>query len=161
MQGKTVHQSVTETSYIMMPQDANPSGNVHGGIIMRHVDNTAGMVAFRHARSNVVTASIDRLDFFHPGFIGDLLTLKASLNYAGTTSMEIGVRAEMENVITGEIRHVASAYLIFVALDSEGHTQKIPALVLETEEDERRNCEALERKKTRVAQQKSRAGCQS
>ncbi|MEI6128001.1 MAG: acyl-CoA thioesterase [Pseudomonadota bacterium] len=152
MEGKRVNGSSIITSYVMMPEDANPAGNVHGGVIMKHIDNTAGIVAFRHTRSNAVTASIDRLTFHNPVFIGDLLTLKARLNMAGRTSMEIGVRVEAENLLTGEVRHTASAYLTFVALDKNGRPSAIPPLHLETEEEKRRNREAQARREVRLAE---------
>jgi uncharacterized protein (TIGR00369 family) len=150
MKGKTVKETSIVMSQIMQPQDANPMGNVHGGIIVKLIDNTAGAVAFRHARSNAVTASMDKIDFHNPVFVGDLLILKASLNMVGKTSMEIGVRVEAENLITGEIRHTVSAYLTFVALDEKGKPKEIPPLILETEEDIRRNCEAKIRKEERA-----------
>ncbi len=137
-------------SQVMQPQDANPMGNVHGGIIVKLIDNTAGAVAYRHARSNAVTASMDKIDFHSPVFIGDLLILKASLNLVGKTSMEIGVRVEAENLLTGEIRHTVSAYLTFVALDENGKPKNVPPLILETEEEKRRNCEAKLRKEDRL-----------
>ena len=152
MQGKTVKESAVVTSIVMMPEDANPSGNVHGGVIMKNVDTTAGVVAFRHTRRNSVTASIDRLIFHYPVFVGDLLTLRASLNMAGRTSMEIGVRIEAENLLSGEVRHTASAYLTFVALDKSGRPTEIPPLVLETDEEKRRNQQALARRETRLAE---------
>ena len=102
MEAKRAADSAVTISQLLMPQDANVAGNVHGGVIMKHIDNAAGVVAARHARCNVVTASIDRLDFHYPAFIGDLLTLKASINLVGRTSMEIGVRVETENLRTGE-----------------------------------------------------------
>jgi acyl-CoA hydrolase len=135
----------------MMPEDANPAGNVHGGIIMKHIDTTAGVVAFRHARSNSVTASIDSLVFHFPVFIGDLLLLKASLNMVAKSSMEIGVRVEAENLLTGEVRHTASAYLTFVALDKAGRPNAVPQLIMETEEEKRRNREAFKRREIRLA----------
>jgi acyl-CoA hydrolase len=138
----------------MFPQDANPVGNVHGGVIMKHIDNAAGVVAIRHARCNVVTASIDHLDFHHPVYIGNLLILRACLNMVGTTSMELGVRAEAENLQTGKIWHVASAYLTFVALDEKGQPQKVPPLILQGVEEQRRNREAIKRKKLRLAKKK-------
>jgi len=163
MNGKRVDESRVFMAQVMNPQDANPAGNVHGGVIMKLIDTAAGTVAVRHARSNVVTAAIDRLDFHQPVFIGDLLTLKASLNFAGRTSMEIGVRVEAENCMTGEVRHTSSAYLTFVALDKTGQPQEVPPLILETEGDRRRNEEAkarramrsLERKKEKEAGQKN------
>ncbi len=145
----------TSLSHVMVPQDANSVGNVHGGVIMKHMDNAAGVAAIRHARCNVVTASIDRLDFHHPVYIGNLLILKASINMVGTTSMELGVRAEAEDLYTGKIRHVASAYLTFVALDEKGQPKKVPPLTLEDFEEKRRNREAIKRKKLRLAEKRN------
>lgn len=154
MREKTVEQSTVIMAQVMNPQDANPAGNVHGGVIMKLIDTAAGAVAKRHARSNVVTASIDRLDFHKPVYIGDLVTFKASLNHTGRTSMEIGVRVEAETFMTGEIRHAVSAYLTFVALDEEGRPQEIPQLTLSTDEDKRRNEEAISRREMRIQERK-------
>ena len=151
-EGKTVAHSSVVMSQAMIPQDANPAGNVHGGVIMKLIDTAAGVVAGRHARANVVTASIDRLDFLHPSFIGDFVTLRASLNFVGRTSMEVGVRVEAENIITGETRHTSTAYLTFVALDSNGRPMPLPALILETDDEERRNGEAHVRRENRLAE---------
>jgi len=152
MEGKRVSESSLTTSYVMMPEDNNPAGNVHGGVIMKHVDNTAGVVAFRHTRTNSVTASIDSLVFHYPVFTGDLLTLKASINLAARSSMEIGVRIESENLLTGEVAHTASAYLTFVALDKSGRPTQIPELILETEAEKQRNRAAQARRANRLAQ---------
>ena len=154
MDEKRVSESAVATSQVMMPQDANPSGNVHGGVIMKLIDTAAGVVAVRHTRCNTVTASIDRLDFHHPVYIGDLLTLKACINLVGTTSIEIGVRAEAEDLLKGEIRHTASAYLTFVALGSDGKPIEVPGLMLETEEEIRRNREACDRRELRLTEKK-------
>jgi len=151
MEAKKVADSAITTATIMMPEDANPAGNVHGGIIMKHVDETAGIVAFRHSRKNSVTASIDSLVFHYPVFVGDLLTLKASINMTAKSSMEIGVRIESENLLTGAVKHTASAYLTFVALDKAGRPTQIPSLVFETEEEKRRNSQAQTRRKNRLA----------
>ncbi len=151
MEGKKVKDSSITTSIIMMPEDANPAGNVHGGIIMKHVDETAGIVAFRHSRNNSVTASIDSLIFHYPVFVGELLTLKASINMTAKSSMEIGVRIESENLLTGEVKHTASAYLTFVALDKAGRPTQIPSLVFETAEEKQRNSQAQTRRKNRLA----------
>jgi acyl-CoA hydrolase len=153
---KKKEESRVVMSHVMLPQDANPAGNVHGGVIMKHIDTAAGVVAFRHSRCNVVTASIDRLDFYSPVFIGNLLMLKASLNYAGRTSMEVGVRVETENLLSGQIRHTASAYLTFVALDKDGRPKEIPKLLLEDEDEIRRNCEAVTRRELRLADKKEK-----
>ena len=117
MQAKTVKESSLIMAQVMTPQDVNIAGNVHGGVIMKLIDEAGGTVARRHARENAVTASVDRIDFHHPVFVGDVLTFKASLNMVGRTSMEVGVRVESENIITGEVQHTASAYLTYVALD--------------------------------------------
>ena len=151
MKGKKVSESCVIHSHVMMPQDANQAGNVHGGQIMKHIDTTAGVVACRHARRNVVTASLDRIDFFHPVYVGDLLTLKASLNFVGKTSMEIGVRVEAENLLKGKTLHTASAFLTFVALDKNGLPTKVPPLILISDEEKRRNKAAKERKEMRLA----------
>lgn len=152
MEGKTVAHSSVVMSQAMIPLDANPAGNVHGGVIMKLIDTAAAVVASRHARANVVTASIDRLDFLHPVFIGDFVTLRASLNFVGKTSMEVGVRVEAENLLTGETRHTSTAYLTFVALDSHGRPIPLPALILETDEQQRRNGEANVRRENRLAE---------
>jgi acyl-CoA hydrolase len=102
----------------------------------------------------VVTASIERLDFIHPVYVGNLLSLKASLNMVGTSSMEVGVRAETENLVTGEVRHTVSAHLTVVALDEDGRPKRVPRLILESEEEKRRNREALRRKEVRLAERK-------
>ncbi len=151
MNGKTVTQSSLEIVLQMTHQDANLAGNVHGGTIMKHIDNTAGIVASRHSSKNVVTASLDKLDFYSPVYVGDLLRIKASINMVGRTSMEIGVRVEAENFLTGEVRHTSSAYLTYVALDEFGKATEVPGLILESETEKRRNAEAIERKNKRIA----------
>lgn len=150
MEGKTVRDSAVILSQLMGPQDTNNAGNVHGGVIMRIIDSTAGVVATRHARSTCVTASIDRLDFLYPVYAGDLVTFKASLNFVGKKSMEIGVRVETENLITGEIRHTSSAYLTYVSLDKSGRPRELPPLILESDEEKRRNEEAQARREVRL-----------
>jgi acyl-CoA hydrolase len=152
MEGKRSQDSRIVIIQQMTQQDANLAGNVHGGVVMKHIDSTAGIVAIRHASGNVVTASIDRLDFFSPVFIGDLLNLKASLNMVGRTSMEVGVRVEAENFLNGQARHTASAYLTFVALGNDGRPVEVPPLILETEEEKRRHQEAVARREMRLAE---------
>ena len=152
MKEKRVQESSVIMAQQMNPQDANPAGNVHGGVIMKLIDTAAGAVAIRHARSNAVTASIDRLDFFHPVFVGDFVTLRASLNFVGRTSMEVGVRVESENLMTGERRHTSTAYLTYVALDGRGQPLPLPPMILETDEEKRRNREAKVRRETRLAE---------
>ncbi|MBU4372118.1 MAG: acyl-CoA thioesterase [Proteobacteria bacterium] len=160
MDGKRVEDSSAVMSQLMSHQDTNLAGNVHGGVIMKLIDTAAGVAAVRHARANVVTASIDRLDFHHPVFVGDLLTLRATLNLVGRTSMEIGVRVETENPLTGVRRHTASAYLTYVALARDGRPMPLPPLILETEEEMRRNREAKARRETRLAEKRKEKACQ-
>ncbi len=154
MEGKRVSESRVVLSQVMNPENANPAGNVHGGVIMKLIDTAAGVVALRHARANVVTASIDRLDFHSPVYVGDLVTLQASLNYVGRTSMELGVRVDSENPVTGHIRHTASAYLTFVALDGNNRPMPLPPMILETDDEKRRNMEAQLRREMRLAERK-------
>jgi uncharacterized protein (TIGR00369 family) len=159
MEGKPVRESQMTMAIQMNPEDANPAGNVHGGVIMKYVDTAAGVVAIRHSRKIAVTASIDRLDFHHPVFVGDLLILKASINLVGRTSLEVGVRVEAENLLTGEVRHTASAYLTFVALNEKGSPAQIPPLILETDDENRRNCEAQIRRRSRLAEKERERCC--
>jgi uncharacterized protein (TIGR00369 family) len=156
MQGKTVRESTVVTATVVGPQDVNLSGNVFGGVIMKLIDTVAASVAVKHSRANAVTASIDRLDFHHPVFPGNLVTCKASLNYVGKTSMEIGVRVEAENLLTGEILHTASSYLTFVALDMSGKPTELPPLIPETEEEQRRNRDAAVRREERLKQRQNK-----
>ena len=150
MEGKPVSASQTIMSVHMNPEDANPMGNVHGGVIMKLIDTAAGAVAIRHARKIAVTASIDRIDFHNPVHVGELVTLRASLNYVGKSSLEVGCRVESENLLTGKVRHTASAYLTYVALDENGKPTTVPPLILETDTDKRRNCEAQIRREYRL-----------
>ena len=135
---KPVRESKSIISTQMLPSDANPMGNVHGGTILKQVDTAAGVTALRHARMNTVTASIDRMDFYNPVYVGNLLTLKASVNYVGNTSMEIGVRIEAENLTSGKVTHTGSCYLTYVAIDENGNPTEVPEIILETPEEKRR-----------------------
>ena len=150
MQGKRISESSAIMVQPMSPQDANPAGNVQGGIIMRLIDEAGGIVAHRHARTNAVTASVDRIDFLHPVYIGDVVFLKASLNLVGKTSMEVGVLVESENPLTGKTRHTASAFLTYVALDKTGRPVEVAPLILETDEEKRRNRDAQVRREARL-----------
>ena len=138
----------------MLPPDANPAGNVHGGVILKYIDTAGGIAAIRHARSAVVTASIDRMDFLKPAYIGEVVTFMASVNFVGATSMEVGVRVECENPMTGETRHAGSAYLTYVALDADRRPHAVPPLILETDADRRRNREAAARREARLAERR-------
>lgn len=150
MQSKPMSFSRMQTVQQMTQQDANFVGNVHGGVIMKLIDSTAGMAAAKHCGTNVVTASIDRIDFYSPVFVGDILRVHANLNFTGRTSMELGVRVEAENFMTGEKRHTASAYLTFVSLDQLGKPMEIPQVIPETDDEIRRNTEAVIRRKKRI-----------
>lgn len=141
-------------SRAMLPSDANVLGNVHGGVVMKFIDECAGATAARHARNIAVTASIDRLDFKTPVYVGELVTCKGCVNLVGRTSMEVGVRVEAEDLYTGALRHTASAYLTFVALDKERRPTPAPQLILETDDDHRRNGEALKRREMRIQEKK-------
>jgi uncharacterized protein (TIGR00369 family) len=155
-EGKKVGETRVEMAQVMFPVDANQAGNVHGGTIMKLIDTAAGIVAVRHCRSNVVTASMDRLDFHQPVYIGELVVLRASINYVGKTSMEIGVRVDAENLMTGEVRHTNSAYLTMVALDEDRRPAPVQALVAETEDELRRLEEGKKRAQRRKALRKER-----
>ncbi len=135
-----------------MPTDANVLGNVFGGAIMRYMDEVAAIVAWRHAGKNVVTASIDRMNFYAPVFVGNLLIMKASVNYVGTTSMEIGVRIEAQDPTTRKGTHTGSCYLTYVALNEKGKPTPIPQLIITTPEERRRFKQALARRKLREAE---------
>jgi uncharacterized protein (TIGR00369 family) len=146
---KKVKDSSITVVQQMTQQDANLSGNVHGGTIMKLIDNTTGLVAVRHTGKDAVTASIDRLDFHSPVFVGDLLRVSGSINFVGRTSMEIGARVEAENVLTGIARHTASAYLTYVCLE-KGKPASVPPIEFESEDELRRNREAVERRRRRL-----------
>jgi uncharacterized protein (TIGR00369 family) len=136
---------------LMEVTDANVAGNVHGGVVMRLADTAAALAAIRHAGGLCVTVSVDELSFLEPVHVGDLLTLLASVDAVGTTSLEVGVRVEAEDPVTGDRVHAATAYLVFVALDVEGRPRPVPPLLCETDEDTRRQREAMLRRESRQA----------
>jgi acyl-CoA hydrolase len=136
----------------MGPTDANSAGYVHGGTIMKLCDEAAGLAAVRHARLRIVTAGVDRMTFLLPVHIGDLVTLRASVNAAWRTSMEVGVRVEAESPRTGEVRHTSSAYLTMVALDDEGRPAPVPPLRCESAAELRREQDAQLRRANRLAE---------
>jgi len=153
--GKTVSSSKTVMARTMLPSDANPYGNVHGGEIMKLIDACAGAAATRHARGRVVTAFVDGLSFVSPVYVGYLVTAKASVNHVGKTSMEVGVRVESEDLLTGKVAHVSSAYLVFVSTDEKGEPVPLPPLLAETDEERRRMRAAAQRRTQRLARPKS------
>src|SRR5438046_10736899 len=152
---KTVKESQHESSELMMPQDANNLGHIFGGVILSLMDKTAAISAFRHSRASVVTASIDRVDFREPIHLGDLVVMKASVNYVGRTSMEVGVRVEAEELLSGRRRHTNSCYLTFVAVDRNGRPIRIPGVVPETPDELRRFHAAEQRRKVRLAEREA------
>jgi acyl-CoA hydrolase len=147
---RTVTDSQVVMNEMVLPNDANVLGNVLGGHVMHLMDMCAAMAAMRHCRKVVVTASVDHLSFHHPVKVGELMILKASVNYADRTSMEVGVRIEAERPLTGEKRHTSSAYLTFVALDEHGQPTRVPRVVPVTEKDKCRYEAARKRREDRL-----------
>ncbi|MFA9272672.1 MAG: acyl-CoA thioesterase [Baekduiaceae bacterium] len=135
--------------------DANAAGFIHGGTIMKLVDEAAGLAAIRHGHSRVVTAGVDRMTFLVPVNIGDLVTFRSRVNAVWRSSMEVGVRVEAENPRTGEIRHTNSAYLTMVALDADGRPTAVPPLETTSPDDERREREAQLRRRNRLAEREA------
>jgi acyl-CoA hydrolase len=133
-----------------MPNDANPLGNLLGGHVMHLVDVAGAIAAARHARTPVVTASIDHMNFLHPVHIGQLLLLRSSVNRVFRTSMEVGVKVWVEDLRTGETRHTSSAYLTFVAIGREGRRIPVPPVIPENDEEKRRYEEAAQRREYRL-----------
>ncbi|MGH9051601.1 MAG: acyl-CoA thioesterase [Acidimicrobiia bacterium] len=150
MEAKPSSASVTRLTQVMQPGDANIAGFVHGGSIMKLVDTAAGIAAIRHCGGRAVTAQVDSLSFLAPVHIGDIIQLVASVNQSWRTSMEVGVRVERENPLTGERTHTTSAYLTFVAVDAGGTPVPVPPVRAETEEERRRQREANVRREGRI-----------
>jgi acyl-CoA hydrolase len=149
---RAVRESQSERSEIIFPGDANALGNLFGGRLMQFMDLTGAMAASRHARAITVTASMDHLDFVAPVHVGDLLILKASVNRAFKTSMEVGVKAMVEDVRKQRLRHVSSAYITFVAVDKDGMGLVVPQLILETDHQRRRFEDAGRRRDMRAGE---------
>ncbi len=151
MRGKPVSASSVILSRVMHPNEASYMGTVHGGVILRLLDEAGGMAAFRHARKPVVTAAIDSMSFLAPVYVGNLVTAKASVNSVGKTSMEVGVRVEAEDLLTGRVTHTASAYLVYVAVGQRGRPLRVLPLVPVMAEDRRRLTAAEIRRMARAA----------
>jgi acyl-CoA hydrolase len=149
---RTVASTQSEMTEIILPNDTNTLGNLLGGRLMHFIDLTGAMAAYRHTRTFIVTAAMDHIDFIQPVHLGNLVTLKSSVNRAFTTSMEVGVKVWAENTQTGVHRHVASAYLVFVAIDKDGRRLKVPELIPETADEIRRHADALLRREHREAE---------
>jgi uncharacterized protein (TIGR00369 family) len=144
-------------SELMMPNMANNLGHVFGGVILSLVDRVGAVTAIRHSRQPCVTVSVDRVDFHEPIYLGELVIANASVNFVGRTSMEVGVRIEAENLVTGKRRHTNSCYVTFVAIDGQGRPSAVPPLALETEDDRRRNAGAAARRRRRLEERQSEA----
>lgn len=148
---KRVRDSQSTLAVAMNPADANPLGDVHGGVVMKLVDEAGGLCAIRHARRPTVTIAMDSMTFLSPVRVGDLVTFLASVNWVGRTSIEVGIRVEAENVLTGEVTHTNSAYAVYVALDDNGKPMPVPPLILETDEERRHWQEGAHRQEQRLA----------
>jgi acyl-CoA hydrolase len=152
---KAPSESMTVLAHWMGIGDANASRDIHGGTIMKLVDEAAGIASVRHSRLRTVTASMDRMAFLVPIKIGELVTFTASVNGAWRTSMEVGVRVEAENPLTGEVRHASTAYLTMVAIDEMGRPTPVPPLSPQTPTEERRVREAELRRAHRLAEREA------
>jgi acyl-CoA hydrolase len=148
--GRSVSESQVVKTELVLPSDTNSLGSVFGGTVMSWIDIAAAIAAQRHCQSEVVTASLDALDFVAPVHLGWVVNLKASVNYAGKTSMEVGVRVDAENPRTGEHHHTASAYLTFVAIDKNRKPRAVPPILPESEEEKRRFAAAQRRRNMRL-----------
>ena len=153
---KYVKDSYVIMHELILPNDTNNLDTVFGGKVMQYMDLCAAMSAYKFARTAVVTASVDRLDFLAPARVGDMLILKSSVNYSHNSSMEIGVHIDAENVKTGKRRHTASAYLTFVSLDSNGKPQKVDDIIAESDDEKRRYNEGKERHLERIQRLKNK-----
>ncbi len=149
--GRTVEESKVEMVEVVLPNDTNPLGNILGGKVMHLMDIAGAIAAHRHARSLVVTASVDSLDFLHPARVGQIIVLRAFLTRAFRTSMEVEVNVYLEDYILGERRQTSSAFLTYVAVDPSGQPVAVPPLVPRTVEERHRFREALERRRRRLA----------
>lgn len=152
--GKRISDSRLTISALMGPQDANTQGNVHGGIIMKMADEAGALVAMRHARTQVVTVVVDSMTFVEPIYVGDLVHCNAELTYVGRTSMEVRVEVSAENPLNGTVRVTNVAYLVYVALDSQGSPTPVPRLIFSAPDEESRAQEAQERQQLRKRQQR-------
>jgi acyl-CoA hydrolase len=146
---RTVAESRSEMTELVLPNDTNTLGNLLGGRLMHFIDLVGAMAAYRHSRNHVVTASMEHIDFIAPVHVGDLVILKASVNRAFQTSMEVGVKVLVENAMAGTRRHVSSAYLTFVAIDENGRRLPVPPLATENADEQRRYEDAGRRRERR------------
>ncbi len=148
--GKPVCESYSEYSELALPNDSNSLGNLLGGKVMHLVDLAGAMAAMRHSRNVVVTAAIDQMSFLHPVRIGQWVRLRSAVNRVFRTSMEVGVKVYVEDLIRGEMQHTSSAYLTFVAIDAENNPVAVPPVIPETDDEKRRYEEAGLRREYRL-----------
>lgn len=158
MQPRHARESETVMSELMEPNHANIMGNVFGGVILSLADRVAAVCAIRHSRRQCVTVSVDKVDFREPIHVGELVTGMARVNFAGKTSMEIGVKIIAEEISTGEKRHTNSCYLTYVALDDDGHPVEVPPVFPETVDEKRRYDRAAQRRASRVMDRRFQQG---
>ncbi len=151
VEGRRVSDSISEYSELALPNDANGLGNLLGGKIMHLVDLAGAIAAMKHCRNVVVTASVDHMDFIHPVRLGQLVRLRSSVNRAFRTSMEVGVKVWVEDLVRGDQQHVSSAYLTFVAIDPDGRGIPVPPVIPESADEKRRYEEAGERRQYRLS----------
>jgi uncharacterized protein (TIGR00369 family) len=156
MADKRVKDSRITLNQLMLPQHANPMGNVHGGVITKLADEAGGLCATRHAQRPAVTIAIDSMTFHSPVHVGDLVSLYASLNWVGRTAMEVGIRVVAENPLTGQQTHTNTAFMVYVAIGNNGRPAEVPRLILETDEERRRWAEAEARQKHRLERQQAK-----
>jgi acyl-CoA hydrolase len=149
---RPVRESISEMTEVVLPNDTNPLNALLGGRLMHWIDLAGAMAAHRHSRTYVVTASVDHMDFLVPVRVGDLVILRASVNRAFRTSMEVGVKVWVENYLSEQHRHVSSAYLTFVAVDVAGNRLPVPQIIPETEDEKRRYEGATRRREIRRAE---------
>lgn len=152
MEGRRVSESISDYTEVALPNDANGLGNLLGGKIMHLVDLAGAIAAMRHCRNVVVTASVDHMDFIHPVKLGQLVRLRSSVNRAFRTSMEVGVKVWVEDLVRGDHQHVSSAYLTFVAIDAQGRGIPVPPVIPETDDEKRRYEDAGRRREYRLSQ---------
>lgn len=153
---RTVASTQSVMTEIILPNDTNTMGNLLGGRLMHFIDLAGALAAYRHTRTHLVTAAMDHIDFIQPVHVGDLLILKSSVNRAFKTSLEVGVKVWVEHPRSGVMLHVASAYLVFVAIDEQGKKLKIPELQPETADELRRYNDAMRRREHREAEARRR-----
>lgn len=154
MEGKTITESRVTLTQLMGPANANTMGNVHGGLLMKLCDEAGGMAAAKHARRPAVTVTVDSMTFHSPVHIGDLVTVKAEVTWVGRTSLETRVVVTAENVLTGEVTHTNTAYIVYVALGENGRPAPIPPLICQTDEELARCERAAKRQAARLEQRR-------